>query len=137
MPEIDYKKLEDLAKDPEFKKHMEEIDAAEQAKRDELDAHPYMRAKRILDEEFELTISYPKTGVPIGHLDVNPELTIVESILTEENPGALITNDLYIIEITPDVEQVILAEENLNTNMFNPNPIVKDYTIHEYNRIKK
>lgn len=132
MPNIDPKKLEDLAHDEEFKKQMSEWDAAEKAKQDELDNHPYMKAKRTLEEEFELTISYPKNDIPVG--DCENGMPIIESVLADENPGALITNDLYIIEITPEVNQVILAEEDMNVGMFNPNKTKKSYIIHEYNR---
>ena len=123
--------LEKIAASDDFKKAME----AELEKRKELEEHPYMRTKRILDEEFELTISYPKDLVPVGDCDHNGKvMPIIESILTDENPGAIITNDLYIIEITPETQQVILAEEDLNVGMFNPNKTEKSYIIHEYNR---
>jgi hypothetical protein len=123
--------LEKEASSDKFKKFMEEI----QKQEDELANHPYMVAKRILDEEFELSISYPKNNVPVGECQHGDQtLPIIESILTDENPGAIITNDLYIIEIAPETQQVILAEEDLSKGMFNPNKTEKDYIIHEYNR---
>lgn len=130
--------LEKAAADPEYKKFMEEVDAKELA----LKNHPYTRTKDILDAEYELVISYPKNGVPVGTIDdqtsSNPDgMTIIESILAEENPGALITNDLEIIELTPDVDLFVFAEEaKVNAVWKGKDVETKDYTIYEYSRIK-
>ena len=125
--------LEKEANSEEFKKFID----AEEAKARELAEHPYMQARTTLDEEFELTITYEKTGVPIGYVDVDETMPIVESVLMEENPGALITNDLYIITITPDVDQVILATEKMNNAFVRTSEeVTRDYIIEEWNRKK-
>lgn len=126
--------LEEQAQSEDFKKFID----AEEAKERELAEHPYTRNKRILDEEFRLEISYPKNGVAVGTIDAEgrPEgIPIIESILEYENPGALITNDLYIIDITPDVDVLIMGEDT-SIGSFSKEPAVtKDYIIHEYRRI--
>ena len=126
--------VEKAAADPEFKKFMD----AEAAKAQELANHPYTRTKKVLDEEFELVISYPKNGVPLGTCDHEgyPDgMEIIESILMDENPDALVTNDLEIIELTPDVEILVFAEET-KTNAVYKDSIceMRDYTIYEYER---
>lgn len=129
------KNLEEAAEDPEFKKFMEELDEKEK----ELLNHPYTKARDILDEDFELVISYPKNGVPNGtceHQGKDEEIPIIESILIDENvEGALITNDLEIIEITPDINTVIFAETaKVNAVWVEKYAATQDYTIYEYIR---
>lgn len=130
--------IEKAAHDPEYQKYLDEVSAKEQA----LKNHPYTRTKDILDAEYELVISYPKNGVPVGNIieadASSPEgMPIIESILAEENPGALITNDLEIIELTPDVDMFVFAEETKVNAVWKGDDVkTKDYTIYEYKRIK-
>lgn len=122
--------IEKAAADPEYKKYVEEMDAKALA----LKNHPYTRTKDILDAEYELVISYPKNGVSVGNIE-DEGMTIIESILTEENPGALISNDLEIIELTPDVKLFVFAEEaKVNAVWRGDDVETKDYTIYEYVR---
>ena len=124
--------IEKAAADPEYQKYLDEMTAKEQA----LKNHPYTKTKDILDAEYELVISYPKNGVAVGNIEEDG-MTIIESILTEENPGALITNDLEIIELTPDVDLFVFAEETKVNAVWRGDDVeTKDYTIYEYNRIK-
>lgn len=126
--------VEKAAVDPEFKKFLDEQDKREK----ELADHPYTRTKKILDEEFELVISYPKNGVPVGtrdHEGCPDGMEIIESILTDENPDALVTNDLEIIELTPDVKILVFAEETKTNAVYKDHICeMRDYTIHEYER---
>ncbi len=130
--------IEKAAADPEYQKFVEEMDAKELA----LKNHPYTKTKDILDAEYELVISYPKNDVPVGNIKdataSSPEgMTIIESILSEENPGALVTNDLEIIELTPDVKVFVFAEEaKVNAVWKGDDVKTKDYTIYEYSRIE-
>ena len=110
-----------------------------QEQEDELANHPYTKARDILDEDFELVISYPKNDVLNGyceHEGQDEEIPIIESILIDENEeGALITNDLEIIEITPDVNTVIFAEKaKVNAVWVTEDAAKQDYTIYEYIR---
>ena len=125
--------LDKASKDPEFKKFLD----AQNERAEELANHPWQKARDIIDAEFELVISYPKNDVPNGHTEVDgKEIPIIESILVDENvEGAMITNDLEIIEITPDVHTVIYAEEaKVNAVWRTADEPTQDYTIHEYIR---
>jgi len=127
------KQLERAAKDPEFQKYLDYMKEQEE----KLASHPYTKARDMLDAEFELVISYPKNDVPNGHTEIDgKEIPIIESILIGENvEGALITNDLEIIEITPEVTTVIYAEEaKVNAVWRTADEPTQDYTIHEYIR---
>jgi hypothetical protein len=117
---------EELATNPEFKKFIDEMEKNDPAN------HPYMIAKNILDTEFELTIQYEKKQILVGKTEAG--MNFIEDILQAENEGALITNDLSIIEITADVDTVVLAEEILGIGYLQKSDF-KDYTISEYNRI--
>lgn len=123
--------LEKAVADPEYKKFMDE----QAAKALALKNHPYTKTKDILDAEYELVISYPKNDVSVGTNDDG--MTIIESILADENPGALISNDLEIIELTPDVDVFVFAEEaKVNAVWKGKDVETKNYTIYEYSRIK-
>jgi hypothetical protein len=130
------KALEEDANSEGFQKFLDEEAEHEL----ELANHPYAKNKKALDEEFELVITYAKNGVTCGTIDAEgrPEgIPIIESILEEENPGALITNDLYIVAITPDVDILIFAEETMTNAVYRmDNTETKDYTIYEYKRTK-
>jgi len=136
-----------LAEDPEFQAHAEKVHAdpefqkwmkSIEDKAAALAEHPYTKSKNILDTEFELVITYAKNGVPVGTCDHegHPDgMEIIESILTDENEGALVTNDLEIIQITPDVEIVVFAEETKGNAVYKDEIVeFRDYTIYEYTR---
>ena len=121
---------------PHLPEDNEEAQSLEEYKKGK-ENHPWMLAKTILDNEFELTIEYSKDNVTDAYL-VEGDMPRIEAILTDENEGALITNDLSIIEITPDVNTVVLAKEKLDMGMQFLSGLdgEKSFTILEYNRVK-